>query len=999
MHVNLDPLLVDKIANEVKSQGVFDQFRKDSMADVDTKPAYQNLRQRVENTVNKFLSAQLWTPDMNKNQLREKLRKHITEAGFLDVGVERIVDQVVNPKIATVFQPKIEDIAYKYLGIPKPQPTVCVTTSEVSSLNGVLKIETNLLPTDLEQVSPDSDKCTVKSDSKDEMELDDKLDDFESPAFEPIETSNFNDKIKSDSKSETKCEDENEIKTEDETPQLSLEPQPHSFPFKKYQQQIKDENSFEDWNTKENNKELPSDLPVVKKDEEVPPCDGSPGEITQESQLSQVSSDNLLSIVTNGNTQDDQSTACDIKEENNVNISEEAQMPKFSENSNSCPDQKLSEPLHFDIKKDEIKFEGTERKTEPPSDNTSPNISDEQRVDSSMENKTIDTSETSDIPLPSHEFSFEKDSDFKFSKIEVKVDLEEVTKTTSLDDSADRELQIIEKSEMSQCSTSQTSLKSPMAKPKSPSATSSPMPSHHKSSHREKDHSSSHHKKHSSKDKRSDKEKDKYSSSSHHKVSSSSSRHHSSKSSSSRRTPSSDRHRHHHRSSSSSVHKSKSSSSSKYSKSSRSHHNSKESSSHRSRDRDRSKSSSDKNRDKSSKESKSDKHTKVSVDDHYSSKQKWRKSTDSNDEDSSQEGTQPRRPKESNNNSQDNATNGTHHHNSNTSSATSSVNNQNVKASSSLVETASTQKTNLAENHQETNLIQKENSNVENNLVDIQTTTSTNEMITTEEVQLATTIKDDTPELMETETPTTILPAEPLTEIKATTSIQTELETETVTPSTTTNCSYNGEFLYYFENETKVKEDVETRMNLLTTMMENFRHILKTSLSSSREHSTTESESSNLSHGTKSFRQKSPSPTSSVNPERSPNTSPSKENTLTSATLTIDCIQYDSPSISHCLSKRFKFDKNSHTKVSPTPSESSVNSKENEFLDKNSQSDSDSLGSRDAGKSENNKGMNNLVKRKAAIVNRNQRYSSEDLYKPRPILSQRSRRRGLDALL
>lgn len=27
---------------------------------------------------------------------------------------------------------------------------------------------------------------------------------------------------------------------------------------------------------------------------------------------------------------------------------------------------------------------------------------------------------------------------------------------------------------------------------------------------------------------------------------------------------------------------------------------------------------------------------------------------------------------------------------------------------------------------------------------------------------------------------------------------------------------------------------------------------------------------------------------------------------------------------------------------------------------------------------------------------KNQRYSSEDLYKPRPVLSQRSRRRGMD---
>lgn len=75
----MDASLVEKIVHEVKSQGVFDEFRKDSMADVDTKPAYQNLRQRVEKSVKKFLSEQTWTPEMNKNQLREKLRRHIVE--------------------------------------------------------------------------------------------------------------------------------------------------------------------------------------------------------------------------------------------------------------------------------------------------------------------------------------------------------------------------------------------------------------------------------------------------------------------------------------------------------------------------------------------------------------------------------------------------------------------------------------------------------------------------------------------------------------------------------------------------------------------------------------------------------------------------------------------------------------------------------------------------------------------------------------------------------
>lgn len=116
-----DASLVETIVGQVKSQGLFDTFRRECLADVDTKPAFMNLRQLVETTVSKFLSRQEWTPEMNKNQLREKMRKHIIEMNFLEAGVERIVDQVVNPKISTVFRPNIEEMVYKHLGIELPK--------------------------------------------------------------------------------------------------------------------------------------------------------------------------------------------------------------------------------------------------------------------------------------------------------------------------------------------------------------------------------------------------------------------------------------------------------------------------------------------------------------------------------------------------------------------------------------------------------------------------------------------------------------------------------------------------------------------------------------------------------------------------------------------------------------------------------------------------------------------------------------------------------------
>ncbi|XP_017786450.1 PREDICTED: biorientation of chromosomes in cell division protein 1-like 1 isoform X2 [Nicrophorus vespilloides] len=170
-----DPVLIDQIVCELKSQGIFDSFRKECISDVDTKPAYQNLRQRVEGSVSGFLRKQRWSPEMNKNHVREMLRKNIYESGFLEIGVERIVDQVVNPKMNTVFLPKVTEVVYKFLGIEKPNKS--------EKGDG----EDNLLPNDLEAVSPMSDRHKdEKMDISESMD-ESKIDEDESPPFEPIE--------------------------------------------------------------------------------------------------------------------------------------------------------------------------------------------------------------------------------------------------------------------------------------------------------------------------------------------------------------------------------------------------------------------------------------------------------------------------------------------------------------------------------------------------------------------------------------------------------------------------------------------------------------------------------------------------------------------------------------------------------------------------------------------------------------------------------------------
>ncbi|XP_069782111.1 biorientation of chromosomes in cell division protein 1-like 1 isoform X2 [Narcine bancroftii] len=110
-----DPKLISMIVNHLKNQGLFDQFRRDCLADVDTKPAYQNLRQRVDNFVSNHLASHTWSPHLNKNQLRNSLRQMVLQSGMLEAGVDRIISQVVDPKINHIFRPQVEKAVHEFL--------------------------------------------------------------------------------------------------------------------------------------------------------------------------------------------------------------------------------------------------------------------------------------------------------------------------------------------------------------------------------------------------------------------------------------------------------------------------------------------------------------------------------------------------------------------------------------------------------------------------------------------------------------------------------------------------------------------------------------------------------------------------------------------------------------------------------------------------------------------------------------------------------------------
>ncbi|XP_031637153.1 biorientation of chromosomes in cell division protein 1-like 1 [Contarinia nasturtii] len=433
---DLDSGLIDEIVCKVKSEGLFDQFRRECLADVDTKPAYQNLQHRVESAVSLFLDEQTWSSQLNKNQLREKLRKLTTEKRFFEAGIERIIDQVVIPKLNTNFVPKIEDVAYKLLGLEKP----------LLNIKKELEIDADvLLPNyELEQVSPESEKShsneskcnTYETSLKYDMheELDGKNEDLESPAFEPIEP--CSDKIFKTESTELMDNDDMDISDGDDGEQINgfnnsnadevksnlssisglTSNDSNSSSFDNFKVTTENHTSIDvnDGNTNVTNV-VPQEKSIQSTENHVAPeitigcaerlplseniisnnMSFNQDSMLSQDQLSQVSSSSRLSIVTNNNTN---TQVGDVEYESNVaidetshvnvpkhttqtvcpyGISEEAQMQKFNESSSSsnslvietdnmdvqpCASEKKVLVTSFDIKREEIKFQGTERK-------------------------------------------------------------------------------------------------------------------------------------------------------------------------------------------------------------------------------------------------------------------------------------------------------------------------------------------------------------------------------------------------------------------------------------------------------------------------------------------------------------------------------------------------------------------------------------------------------------------------------------------------------------
>lgn len=64
---------------QLKANGTFDQFRKECLSEMEAKSEFKTLKSNVETFVQEYLSEQTWNSLLKKSDIRENLRKKISE--------------------------------------------------------------------------------------------------------------------------------------------------------------------------------------------------------------------------------------------------------------------------------------------------------------------------------------------------------------------------------------------------------------------------------------------------------------------------------------------------------------------------------------------------------------------------------------------------------------------------------------------------------------------------------------------------------------------------------------------------------------------------------------------------------------------------------------------------------------------------------------------------------------------------------------------------------
>ncbi|KAI1287947.1 Biorientation of chromosomes in cell division protein 1 [Halotydeus destructor] len=163
-----DEEVKDAVVQYLKSKGIFDKMRRECLSDIDTKPSFSNLNERIEGYVNRFLSRQHWTTSTNKIQLRERLRRDLTESGMMRHGVDHLIDSAIQSKSNSVFYPKIEEVVIDFLGVNEINETPEETkeeepmTSETAAIKSELSQEAEN-HVDHQEVDMDVDSNSIEN--------------------------------------------------------------------------------------------------------------------------------------------------------------------------------------------------------------------------------------------------------------------------------------------------------------------------------------------------------------------------------------------------------------------------------------------------------------------------------------------------------------------------------------------------------------------------------------------------------------------------------------------------------------------------------------------------------------------------------------------------------------------------------------------------------------------------------------------------------------------
>ncbi|XP_057307702.1 biorientation of chromosomes in cell division protein 1-like 1 [Hydractinia symbiolongicarpus] len=243
---------IDDVVNNVKSEGLFDQFRKECLEEFENMETYHQLKQRVENHVTSFLSKHKYHDGLQKNLLRNNLRTHISKSDILLNSIQQLVDEVLSLK-GHSFCLKIDKEVDKYLN---KDESIVKTSQDCSSKTEEKEECTEEVP--IQDVGASKEKgnrdimTEVTEIEEVEMEINDNPSNIESEEHNP---SNSNPEIF-------------EVSLESKKDSMAAESQKLDNPDKNIENKDENKKTLDELNATTKNTEENSDITHVISEEE-----------------------------------------------------------------------------------------------------------------------------------------------------------------------------------------------------------------------------------------------------------------------------------------------------------------------------------------------------------------------------------------------------------------------------------------------------------------------------------------------------------------------------------------------------------------------------------------------------------------------------------------------------------------------------------------------------------------------------------------------------------